>query len=339
MIPASCRSTQQAASTDFDWIRHKDGEWLKGDIELLRYGTLEFESEEMGSFKFDFEKIVEVRSSRMNSCLFEGDITAVGTLLIRDDFVLVGGEKEQRFDRANLVTIIPGGLKESNFWSGKVSVGISTTSGNTDQANYDGRIYIERRTLSTLVSIDYTGHYGKLEGEENINNHNIREKYQIFLSRRFYISPLVFDAYRDPIKNIDYRLTPGAGVGYYIFDRGDLEWNVDGLLGYSYTRYDSVQAGEDKSDDTVAVIAVSDLEMDLTKDVDLELDYSIQYPLEGGQSPNHHALAGVSIELNDILDLNVSGTWDRVGSPERDSSGVLPEKNDYRLTVGLEIDF
>jgi len=100
-----------------------------------------------------------------------------------------------------------------------------------------------------------------------------------------------------------------------------------------------VQPGEDRYSESTALMGATRLDMDLFKDVDLEFDYSVQVPLEGGQRPNHHSLIGISVELNSVFDLNVSATWDHVGSPERDSSGELPEKDDYRLIVGLEIEF
>ena len=44
-------------------------------------------------------------------------------------------------------------------------------------------------------------------------------------------------------------------------------------------------------------------------------------------------------ELTSILDLDVSFIWDRVGKPQRDNDGDTPEKDDFRLVVGLGVDF
>jgi hypothetical protein len=198
---------------------------------------------------------------------------------------------------------------------------------------------IERRTLETLVGLDYTGNYGEVDGDENTNNHRLYAEYQVFLTRQFYLIPLAFEAYRDPFLNIKTRLTPSAGAGHYIFDRADIEWKVSGLFGYQFTTYDSVGPDEDRREAQSAMIVKSEAEVELADDWDLELDYQIQKSLEAGGSTNHHAYAGLSVELNDVLDLTVGFTWERVGSPERDSAGELPENNDYRLTVGLKIDF
>ncbi|MHC4942793.1 MAG: DUF481 domain-containing protein [Planctomycetota bacterium] len=324
---------------DWDWIQHKSGEWLKGDIELLRYGTLDFESDELGKLSFDFADIVVLRSPRVNSCRFEGDITVVGTLLIRGDEVLVGGAKGQKFKRSDIVTIIPGELEELNYWSGKLGFSYAAISGNTDQMNIDGNVNIERRTLDTKLALDYRMAYGKLDGDDNIDYKRFLGGFNVFLTDRLYLTPVALEAYKDKFINIDYRLVPATGAGYYIYDRGDLEWNVDGLFGYQYVKYKSVPPGEDKSDSSASLIGRTSLEADVYKDIDFELDYSVTYGLSSDASTNHHTETGLSVELNDILDLKVTFIWDRVGSPERDANGELPDKNDFRTTVGLEIEF
>ena len=58
-----------------------------------------------------------------------------------------------------------------------------------------------------------------------------------------------------------------------------------------------------------------------------------------GDAANQHATTSVSVDVGHFVDLNVMFTWDRVGDPEPDANGVVPEKNDYRLVVGLELEF
>ena len=40
-----------------------------------------------------------------------------------------------------------------------------------------------------------------------------------------------------------------------------------------------------------------------------------------------------------LMDFNVSFIWDRTESPQRDELGVLPKKDDARMTVGLGYEF
>ena len=46
-----------------------------------------------------------------------------------------------------------------------------------------------------------------------------------------------------------------------------------------------------------------------------------------------------SVELTDLLDLDLSFTWDHNQSPERREDGTIPEQDDYRTSIGLGIEF
>ena len=52
----------------------------------------------------------------------------------------------------------------------------------------------------------------------------------------------------------------------------------------------------------------------------------------------NHAMASVEIELTDDIDFDVSVVWDYLASPIADSSGIVPEKEDYKMIFSLGID-
>ena len=60
------------------------------------------------------------------------------------------------------------------------------------------------------------------------------------------MTPLSIQLYRDPFQNIDLQATPATGVGFHILDQGDLKWDLEPTIGYRYTRFDSVEPGEDE---------------------------------------------------------------------------------------------
>jgi putative salt-induced outer membrane protein YdiY len=323
----------------FDWIRLKSGEWLKGEIKELRNDKFEFDSDELDDLTFDWEDVVEVRSPRMNTCLFEGHVKATGTLLIRDNVVLVGGKETQRFARQDLLTIAAGEEKEVNYWSGKVSIGLTGRSGNTDQTDLSTVASVMRRTALSRLALSYNGDFSKVDGEETINSHRANAKYDISLTRRLYLTPLSAEYYRDIFQNIEHRVVPAAGGGYHLVDRSGLTWDAELAAGYQHIRYESAPAGADSEDGQAAALARTYFDVDITKDIEFEAEYKIQFGIPDVEDAYHHALATVSVELTDVLDLNVSFVWDRVESPQRDSDGDIPKRNDFRMTVGLEVDF
>lgn len=53
---------------------------------------------------------------------------------------------------------------------------------------------------------------------------------------------------------------------------------------------------------------------------------------------DHHLLTMLSSELSNLLDLDLSLTWDRVGEPTADASGTVPANDGLRFAVGLGLE-
>jgi len=325
----------------FDWIRIKSDEWLKGEITGLRDDSFEFDSDELDDLKFDWDDVKEVRSPRINTLVFENRITATGTLLIRDDVVLVreADGTERRFNRKDLLTIIPGEPTELNFWSGKFSLGVTFRGGNTRQADYSANMNLRRRSLYTRFDLTYLGAVGSFEGEETVNNHRLDGRYDVFLNRTFFLTPLAVSAYRDTFQNIAVRVTPSAGVGLHLIKHKGLEWDASVGGGYRYERYESVEPGESDDNGTGAALVGTKLEYDLTKKIELKLLYSAQIGIPDTLDTNQHAEAGLEIDVTGSLDLDLLFVWDRVGKPQAEDNGVVPKNDDFRLTIGFGFDF
>ena len=49
--------------------------------------------------------------------------------------------------------------------------------------------------------------------------------------------------------------------------------------------------------------------------------------------------AVLSFEITRIIDIDFSFVWDRNESPEREASGNTPERDDFRTTIGVGIEF
>ncbi len=76
-------------------------------------------------------------------------------------------------------------------------------------------------------------------------------------------------------------------------------------------------------------------EKDITKDVELLLNYDFNARLDDFSNNFHHAIATLSIDITEYVELDISFVWDRVGNPEPGADGVTPEQDDFNLTIGL----
>jgi hypothetical protein len=271
----------------------------------------------------------------------EGDdrTTVLGKVSVLEDVVVISGEEELRMTRDRLRAIVPGEPKELNYWSGELSVGLTLRSGNTDQTEMTALGSLRRRTALTRMELGYTGNFSAVDNTENINNHRVTAALDLFVTRRFFVRPLSLEYFRDAFQNIDHRVTPGAGIGYDIFDRTDLEWTVGGGGAYQSTRFVSVPSGEDIERGSGVVLLGTIYEQDLTDDIDIRFDYSTQISMRNVEETSHHGLAQLSVELTRVLNLDVSFLWDRIGKSVSDGTGQAPTEDDFRLIVGFGVEF
>ena len=325
----------------WDWVRLKSNEWVKGEILLMRDFDLEFDSDEFGIVTLDWNDVLEVRTERVYTLVLRNlETSYTGTIAIRGDKISVNvGDAVIAFNRSRLLAITPSDEQELNLWSIHASLGLGLRFGNTDQAEYTGRMRLDREAKTTQFNVEYNGVYGSLNNQKNTNNHRARSKFNFLLTQDLFLTPISFEAFTDEFQNISYRLTPTVGAGYYLFRKPTLEWNIWAGGGYQYTRLDSAIPGDSKTSDNGAIVLSTSVDADLTSRVDLILEYQLQVIAPDIDLTNHHTEVTFEVELSSALDLDVSFIWDRIENPETESGGKTPKRNDFRLSVGLAVDF
>jgi hypothetical protein len=323
----------------FDWIQLKSGEWLKGQLKAIQDRKLEFDSEELHDLTFDWKDIRQVRCPHFLDALFVDHTKVSGRIKITPEEVRVGGVEPRVFPRDQLQSLTRGGAKEVNFWSGKGSLGLTLRAGNTQAVEYSAQAHLQRRTPASRLSLDYIGNVSSVEGAENANNTRVNTEFDLWLSRRFYLIAPSFEYYRDPFQNLAYRVTAGGGLGYDIVDRPSLNWNISTGPAYQHAAFDSVQPGEQTSKDAASLTFGTRFDWDITRRTDLILEYRGQYTSRAVGETLHHAVGTLSIELTKRFDLDVSLVWDRISQPKVGDDDVGPKPDDFRLIVGVGMDF
>lgn len=325
---------------EFDWIQLKSGEWLKGELKVLYEKKLEFDSDKLGLLEIDWEDVKQVRGHRIFSVRFEGPITVEGLLQVTEDKVYVTvGEERREVERNQLVAMVPGEPKESNYWSAKLSIGLNLRSGNTEETQYSAIANIKRRTLATRFVTDYLGNFTETQGVETVNNQRVNSYFDVFKTRKYFFRPVFGEYFRDPLKNIKSRVTLGAGMGYDIMDTSKTEWDVSGGLAYQTTWFESVEPGQDSSESTPAFVAGTHFNRELTKTVDFDFRYDLQIINKESGTYTHHLVAALETELTGWFDFDVSFVWDRTEDPTLEADGTMPKQDDFYLIFSLGIGF
>jgi putative salt-induced outer membrane protein YdiY len=324
----------------FDWIQLKSGEWLAGKIKSLQEEKLEFDSEELNFFTFDWKDIRTLRSRRLHSVRIEKLKPVDGSLLVSTNQVqVITPTATNTYPRADLIAIAPTGNRELNKWSGKIAAGVSFRAGNTHETDINTQASLQRRTPITRLSLDYLGNYGKINGVETEENHRLTGQFDYFLSRRLYARLPDVEYFRDPLQNLAHRLTLGGGMGYDLVKTPRTEWNVTAGPAWQGNWFDSVQPGEASSASSLALVLSTRLDVELTKRLDFIFEYRGQLTSPETGNNTHHAKSTLEFEVHKRLKLDLSFVWDRITSPQTEANGATPTPDDFRLITSLGVDF
>jgi putative salt-induced outer membrane protein YdiY len=326
-----------------DGLRLTSGEWLRGELISMRHEELAIDSDKLDEQTFDWEDVAEVRTARSFSALFVDGHVVEGPLHIIGNQVSIGAATPTPLRRVDLEAFVHTSVREADRWSGKLSLGITQRSGNTDQTDITAYGLLRRETPWTLFETTYNGAYSRIRtqsgtSEEVTNNHRLSSRLDWYLEKRLYVTGGA-DLFRDPFQNIDYRSTPYLALGYDIVDQKKVSWSLSAGPAYQRTRFDSVTPPQEVTDDTFAAVFQSRFEWDISKDVEFDFDYNIPVPLPESQEYTHPLSAILSIDITSDLDLDLSWVWDRVNQPATDVNGLMPEKDDFRLSVSVGYDF
>lgn len=320
---------------ELDWIKLTSGEWLRGTVERIRDGDLDFDSEILDDLTISLGDIAEIRTAKPQAVVTGDNKNVRGRVTLNADALWIEGVRTIALEPDQLFAAVPLTDGRAVDWSGEVAVGATVRSGNTKQNDFSANAEVLRETARTEWRTTYNGVASRARGIETANNHRIRSINNVYLTRRLFVTTPTLDLYKDRFQNIDYRVIPGAGLGYRFIDTSDQTWELGAGPAYQYTRFETVEAGEDEDEGFLAAVLLSEYEWDITDDVEFGLDYQITVSLEDADDYNHNLVARMGVDLTGDLTFNVNFVWDRVNNPSTEADGTTPLKDDYRTTIGL----
>lgn len=324
----------------FDWILLTSGEWLKGDIIALYDDNLDFDSDEMGLQSLDWADIAELRSRLPQTLRLRDGVILQGQVFINADTITIyQATGSDTFARTEIFTLASSDANEWDFWSGTISLGANLRSGNTQQDDYSMGFNFQRLTALTRLNNNYTGAYSTSDGSQTENNHRFTTTFDWFFSDLVYLRLTSFEFFADRFQNIDYRLTYASGIGYKLFDLKDFSWDLGTGVGWQVTYFESVEDGQESNVDTPVFYMGTDLDWDITSDIEYTFEYSIQFVNKVSGEYSSHLETGFNIDLISDLKFSISYILDRTENPTPDENGVIPERDDNRLVLELGWDF
>ena len=149
----------------------------------------------------------------------------------------------QNFAVADIVSINPP-AKPIPKWTGNVSLGITSTHGNTKSQSITGSANMKKRTEKdrTTISADYA----KTEQEDPVTGQDeaiedwwkAKAKYDYFFSKKMY--GYIDNRYeKDAVAELDRRVTVGVGGGYQWIESDDMNFSTELGLASLYEKFDN----------------------------------------------------------------------------------------------------
>ena len=136
-------------------------------------------------------------------------------------------------------------------WQNSVSAGLSLTRGNSDTMLFTADFLTQRKTPIDEYKIGLGVAYGDQKSKETENNYKAVAQWNHLFTDRFF-NYLRTDGLRDIIADVDYRLTIGPGVGYYLLKQTNTTLAVEGGGAFEAQRLDN------QADQTFATLRLAE---------------------------------------------------------------------------------
>ena len=234
-----------------DEVQFKNGDRLTGKILYLTNGKLVLKSDIDGDVTIDLSNIQTLSSDGPVTVNLK-DGTGFNQKLsgsAAGRFSITGDEtiKAQEFAVADIISINPP-IIPAPKWAGNLSLGITSTHGNTKTESITGSANANKRTEKdrTTVSADYakSTQEDKITGEdETIEDWwRARAKYDYFFSRKMY--GYIDTRYeKDAVAELDRRIIVGVGGGYQWIESANMNFSTELGLASLYEKFEDEPDG------------------------------------------------------------------------------------------------
>lgn len=217
-----------------------------------------------------------------------------------------------------------------NPWRREISIGYNQSTGNTEKAE----LMLSGEIKKVMAEAEFLG---KAEIYYSSSDKKMDSQKWSSLVRYFYNfgdEKMWFNSYQvlvdhDRFADVDYRILPSVGLGYWFSKEDDWKAMLEGSFGFEVTNYRSSQP----DDEEAVFIGHTYLEKKILDNARITEDASIIPSLEGNGARFKSETAFTN-PLSEALDLSIKFIVDYDTDPPPDI-----KKTDTRLITGLKYSF
>ncbi|HMO25708.1 MAG TPA: DUF481 domain-containing protein [Tepidisphaeraceae bacterium] len=326
---AACCAALCSSPALADTVTLKNGDTLNGTVGEIAGGKMKFTSPVLGTLTIDMANVESFTTDAPARIQPKGEPAVSDTITGTRSTITTAEGRE--FTLADIRSINP----PAQEWSGAVVANLALSRGNTDTLEAGVSIAAALRRNDDIDNDRFTlganyrfGNTGR--GDDKVttkDNWDAFGKYDRFWDEKWY-GFVTMKVERDRIANLEYRLSPGVGIGYQWME-GPV-WNFTTEAGVSYV-YESY---EDDNNDYVALRLAYRYDRKLTDDV--LLFHNLEW-LPAFEDPADYILTtdlGVRVKMTKDFFVEGKVEWKRDSEP---AEGAL--KNDLRYLLGVGWQF
>ena len=230
-----------------DEVHLKNGDRISGKIQHLVDGKLIIKADVAGMVTVDLSNIQTLSSDEPIEVNLKDQTSFTQKVSSAEfgRFAIEGSEsvRAQEFAVADIVSINPP-PKPIPKWTGDISIGVTSTHGNTKTEMISANANFSKRTEKdrTTVSTDYAkGEQEDPDTGEDVTIEDwwrVKGKYDYFFSKKMY--GYVDGRYeKDAVAELDRRTIVGVGSGYQWIESEDMNFSSEFGLASLYEKYDN----------------------------------------------------------------------------------------------------
>jgi hypothetical protein len=305
----------------------------------MRDDILSFDSDEFGEVEINMREVAEIHAAKVHTYLLDDQSRLIGPAMITRDSVAVQTEGGLVVRPRNDVwSIVEGGGREIDYWSLALDVGLGLNRGNSNQADVNLRFNVNRDGKRTMTELDYIMNLGYADRETNVSRHILTFGNRVWLTRRWFVEPIVGQLLSDKFQDIRFRAQPAVTAGVRFLDiPSKALWDLAIGPGYQYVRLFDPFPGTKNPEHDGLVRFHTRARFDFTPDVFFTFQWVSNLTYTSIGNTNHTGIAELFFEVTNILYLQSTFLYLRTEEPTRRADGTFPSKNDYFLTFGISL--
>jgi putative salt-induced outer membrane protein YdiY len=223
-----------------DVVILKNGDRITGTVERIRGGKVEIDTPYAGAVSIDAEAIESVSTDREVTVIMKDYSRLIGPLRAVPGRITVQTEADRPpvpVDPKRVQVMLPGRLTEKDWRvTGRVTLGVSDTAGNTEVQRLNGDAEVVARRNRDRWGFAARGNEATERGTETEMNAVVALKYDRFITERWYGyggGTLEHDRFKD----LRLRSTVGAGAGHQFIESHRLNLALESGLDRVTTDY------------------------------------------------------------------------------------------------------